>query len=151
MQLVQNKYQFTPSKEADKLMLEYRKDISPVFGFIENCIEKDTKINRTSRFGSTISTHTIFNAYNRWCVENGIHDRITKRSFLKALREELTKSNIPFHEYYSGIVRYFTDIHLSYNIRKALNDYIHDDEDDFAEDKRSHYVVKDYEDDNEVA
>ena len=143
MRLVQNKYQFTPSKEADKLMLEYRKDISPVFGFIEDCIEKDTN-------GNSLSTQILFNAYNSWCVENGIHDRIAKKPFLKALREGLTKSNIPFSEYHSGLIRGFIDIHLLHNTRRISDDYIFNDEDDFAEDNR-HYVVEDYEDDNEVA
>ena len=144
MRLVQNKYQFTPSKEADKLMLEYRKDISPVFGFIEECIEKDTNSN-------SLSTQALFNAYKSWCVTNGVHDSINKRSFLKALREGLTKSNIPFSEYHSGIIRYFKDIHLASNVHKALDDDILDNDYDFAEDERKYYVAEDYEDDNELA
>ena len=40
--LVANHYQFTRSQEAEKLMLDYRKDISPVFRFIAECIEKCT-------------------------------------------------------------------------------------------------------------
>ena len=138
--LVENKYQFTRSQEANKLMLEYRKDISPVFSFIEECVEQATSANRTSRLSNKVRTSTkdLLDAYDYWCVENVISGRLDKRAFLKSLREGLKEFGIPFTEPHSGKIRYFEGICLTKQAQRKLNDDLF--RDDILED----------EDDNEL-
>ena len=126
--LVANNYQFTRSQEAEKLMLEYRKDISPVFSFIEECIEAQDR-ERTV-------TQDLFKAYDCWCVKNVIKGHISKREFLRSLREGLKEFNIPFTEPHSGKSRYFEGICLTRQAQRKLEnelcrDDILEDEDDY--------------------
>ena len=129
--LVENKYQFTGAREADKLMLDYRKDISPVFSFIAECIEEYTPENSDSSLSNDerISTQDLFDAYDYWCVENVISGRLDKRTFLKSLREglKLKELSIPFTEPHSGRTRYFEGICLTWQPQRNLDDFYEND------------------------
>ena len=131
--LVENKYQFTKSREAEKLMLDYRKDTSPVFSFIEECILDNN--NSTSGENARISTQELFEANNYWRIKNGIKGSFDKRNFLKNLREGLKEFNIHFTEPHSGILRYFEGICLTEQYQKSLDDLYElddfEDEDDY--------------------
>ena len=136
--LVENKYQFTRSREAEKLMLDYRKDTSPVFSFIEECVLDNS--NSTSGENARISTQELFEAYNYWRSKNGIKGSFDKRNFLKNLREGLKEFNIHFTEPHSGILRYFEGICLTEQYQKSLDDLyelddFEDEDDDELEDE----------------
>lgn len=135
--LVENNYQFTRSQEADKLMLDYRKDISPVFSFIAECIEGYTPENIDSSLSNDerISTQDLFDAFDYWRMKNGIKGRFDKRDFLKSLREGLKECNIPFTESHSGNLRYFEGICLTQHAPRSINDFDDDlyDLDDFKD------------------
>ena len=136
--LIENKYQFTRSREAEKLMLDYRKDTSPVFSFIEECVLDNS--NSTSGENARISTQELFEAYNYWRIKNGIKGSFDKRNFLKNLREGLKEFNIHFTEPHSGILRYFEGICLTEQYQKSLDDLyelddFEDEDDDELEDE----------------
>ena len=111
--LVANDYQFTKSIEAEKLMLEFRKDVSPVFAFIDECVTEKTPENRISRFPTRFTTNGLFDTYNRWLEKNGIRDILSKREFLKRFRSGLKEFNIPHREGHSGNCRFFEGFYLT--------------------------------------
>ena len=74
-----------------------------------------------------ISTQDLFAAYAYWCGENGIKRRLSKREFLRSLREGLEGLNIPFTEPHSGELRYFEGICLTWQPRRNLDDFYEDD------------------------
>ena len=107
--LVANNYQFTKSKEAEKLMLEFRKDNTPVYAFIDECISESQ-----ARMPARISTNELYSAYDRWLVTNGISKwMLSKRDFLKYFRVGLNEFNIEAEESHSGNLRFFKGICLS--------------------------------------
>ena len=106
--LVANNYQFTKSIEAEKLMLEFRKDTTPVYAFIDECISESQ-----ARMPERISTNELYSAYNRWLEVNGIRGLLGKREFLKHFRAGLAELNLPLAEGHSGKVRFFKNIYLS--------------------------------------
>ena len=106
--LVANNYQFTKSIEAEKLMLEFRKDTTPVYAFIDECISESQ-----ARMPERISTNELYSAYNRWLEVNGIRGILGKREFLKHFRAGLAELNLPLAEGHSGKVRFFKNIYLS--------------------------------------
>lgn len=127
--LVENRYQFTRSREAEKLMVEYRKDTSPVFSFIEECVLDNS--NSTSGENACISTQELFETYNYWRIKNGMKGSFDKRNFLKNLRKGLREFNIHFTESHSGILRYFDGICLTEQYQRNLDDlYEFDDFED---------------------
>ena len=101
--LMKNKFQFTPSKVAQKVLAKYVSDINPICNFVSETLEVNKK--------SEVTQDSLYAAYTTWARKNG--ERVdNKRSFLKDLRQNLNNAKIPFKERKSNSKRFFTGIAL---------------------------------------
>lgn len=124
--LVANNYQFTKSKEAEKLMLEFRKDTTPVYAFIDECVSESQ-----ARLPERLSTSELFETYNRWLAANSIRGIVSKREFLKHFRKGLEEFKLPLKEAHSGNIRFFQGICLSTGMTQhevKADDILEDDD-----------------------
>ena len=102
--LIKNKYQFTKSKVAQKVLGAYAREVNPICSFINDAITANKK--------SEITQDRLYATYTVWAKKNG--ERVeSKRSFLKDLRRNLHEAKIPFGERKSNGKRFFTCITLN--------------------------------------
>lgn len=85
-----NKYVFTRSAAAETAMDEFRANLSPVFGFVEECIRSAPQ--------SSATHNDIHDSYVKWCELNGhkVSGSMTRRNFWKLFREALGERRIRF-------------------------------------------------------
>ena len=102
--LIKNKYQFTKSKVAQRILGAYAREVNPICSFINDAITANKK--------SEITQDSLYATYTVWTKKNG--ERVeSKRNFLKDLRRNLNEAKIPFDERKSGYNRFFTGIALN--------------------------------------
>jgi putative DNA primase/helicase len=90
--LQNNEFKFTEPECVRKLLLEYRRDINPVYDYTKLCIRRAD--------GLELDTKIIDKSFRSWCTENG-HSRsaaYTTRRFLREFRNILVTEGIPFNK-----------------------------------------------------
>ena len=99
--LIKNKYQFTKSKVAQKVLGAYAREVNPICSFINDAITANPK--------SEITQDSLYATYTIWAKKNG--ERVeSKRNFLKYLRRNLNEAKIPFGQRKSNGKRFLTGI-----------------------------------------
>jgi len=102
-----NNYIFSRCLASERMMQEYRREIEPVFDFIEDNIESTSEEQKISR-------SRIFLAFRSWCRNNN-HVKakdISNRRFWKKFRETLKSMKIVAVEGKSNGQEYFAGITL---------------------------------------